>query len=272
MFLGMGIDGVLIALTCTIYVGAIFPFIYFARKNNKSYLHLVSPSIAFKNENPNSIALLIKASINGSSETVQDIAISLVSLLCIYQINVFYGDDGIVAYGVTEYAWLVFNSLFIGFSMATAPLMSYQQGAKNKLEMHSLFKNCIIIIVIFSVVSFAISQLCAEPLVILFVGYSKELVDFSIYVFRIYAISFMFFGISIYGSSLFTSLGNGLISALIAFLRTVVFEVIALIILPMIFAGDGIWYAAIFAEIMSAILTIIFIITKGKKYGILKKG
>lgn len=269
--LNCGLNGALIALVVTMYLGGIFPFLYFCRKNNKSYLRIVSPKKAFKNENPSSIKLIIKASINGSSETVQNVAIALVALLVVYQLNRMVGDWGIIAYSVIDYAWLVFNSILIGFSIAVAPLMSFQQGAKNTPEMHSLFKNCFIIICAMSVLTFAVSMIFTEGIVDIFVGYNAELAAYSTYAFRIYAISFLFCGVSIYGSSLFTSLENGLISALIAFIRTLLFETVLLIVFPIFFGANGIWWAPVAAEIMATILTISFIIIVGKRYGILGK-
>lgn len=118
--------------------------------------------------------------------------------------------------------------------------MSYQHGAKNKVEMRNLLKSCLTIIIIASVVSFILSELLAPLFAGIFVSYDAELAEYSVYAFRIYAISFLFAGISIYGSSLFTSLGDGLTSALIAFLRTLVFETIALLVLPEIVGADGI--------------------------------
>lgn len=262
----MGINGIIIATITTEYVSAIIPIWYFARKKNTSLLCLVSPKIAFKNENPSSVALIIKSSLNGSSEAVQEIAASLVILLCMFQINKFIGEDGLVAYGVIDYAWIVFNSFYLGFAVAVAPLMSYQQGAKNKAEMRNLLKCGLTIIAVASVVSFALSQVLAPAFTEIFIGYDAHLTEYSVYAFRIYAISFLFAGISIYGSSTFTSLGDGLTSALIAFLRTLVFETAALLILPEIIGADGIWFAIGCAEVLATIFTIIFLIVKWKKF------
>lgn len=270
-FMNMGINGILIATIFTEYLGAIIPFCYFLKKKNKSLLHLISPLKAFKNQNPRSCILLIRASINGSSEAVQEIATSLVVLLCMYQINRFIGEPGVVAYGVIGYAWIIFNAFYLGYSVAVAPLMSYQQGAKNKREMKSLYRCSMTIIVVAALLSFALAELCTPMVVGVFVGYDTELIDISVHAFRIYSISFAFAGFSIYGSSLFTSLGNGLISALIAFLRTLVFSTILLLVIPEIFGADGIWWAIVVAEILSTILTFIFIKVFGKKIGILKR-
>lgn len=269
MFLQMGINGVLIATVTSEFVAAIIPLLYFSRNNTKSLLHLVAPSLAFKNHNPSNLRLILKACINGSSEAIQEIAISLVVLFCMYQLNRFLGEPGIVAYGVIDYAWIIFNSFYLGYSIAVAPLMSYQQGAKNSKEMNSIFKNSATLILGASIIAFALSELLAVPFSGIFVGYDEELLNLSIHAFRIYSISFLFAGISIYASSLFTSLGNGIISALIAFLRTAVFETLALLILPEIFGSNGIWWAICLAEVLSAILAISFILSKGKRYKIL---
>lgn len=265
-FLKMGINGIIIATITAEYLSAIIPICYFSRKNNKSLLYFVSPKIAFKNENPSSVALIIKSSLNGSSEAVQEIAASLVILLCMFQVNRFIGEDGLVAYGIIDYAWIVFNAFYLGFSVAASPLMSYQQGASNKAEMRNLLKCGLTIIIIASIVSFLLSEILAPLFAGIFVSYDEHLAQYSVYAFRIYSISFLFAGISIYGSSVFTSLGDGLTSALIAFLRTLVFETAALIILPEIIGPNGIWYAIGFAEILATTLTIVFLLAKRKKF------
>ena len=264
--LNFGINGILIATITTEYVSAIIPICYFARKKNKSLLRFVGPKEAFKNQNPSSIALILKSCLNGSSEAVQEIAASLVILLCMFQINKFIGEDGLVAYGIIDYAWIVFNSFYLGFAVAVAPLMSYQQGADNRAEMKNLLKCGLTIIIIASIVSFALSILLAPVIAGVFVSYDPHLAEYSVYAFRIYSISFLFAGISIYGSSVFTSLGDGLTSALIAFLRTLVFEAAALLILPEIIGSDGIWFAIGFAEVLATILTIVFLCVKRKKF------
>lgn len=264
--MGMGINGILIATVASEFIGGIFPLIYFLNKKNKSLLHLVSPKIAFKNQNPSSLRLILKSALNGSSEAVQETASSLVVLLCMFQLNRYIGQDGLVAYGIIDYAWIVFNSFYLGFSVAVAPLMSYQQGANNKLEMRSLLKNSYIIIIIASVISFTLSFVFARQIASVFVDYDQSLLEYSTNAFRIYSIAFLFAGISIYGSSLFTSLGDGLISALIAFMRMFLFEVVALIVLPIFLGDTGIWYSIGSAEIFAAITTVIFVLAKRAKY------
>lgn len=264
--LGFGINGILIATIASEYISAIIPIVYFVNKKTKSLLHMVGIKEAFKNQNPSSVALILRSSLNGSSEAIQEIAASLVILLCMFQINRFIGEAGLVAYGIIDYAWIVFNSFYLGFSVAAAPLMSYQFGAQNKSEMRNLLKCGLIIIVIASIISFAVSEFLAPVIASIFVSYDAQLAEYSVYAFRIYAISFLFAGVSIYGSSLFTSLGDGLTSALIAFLRTIIFEAAALLILPEIIGSDGIWFAIGFAEVLATILTIIFICAKQKKF------
>lgn len=262
----MGIDGILIATITSELLSGFFPICYFSSKKSKGLLHLISPLKAFKNEKPSNLYLIGKATVNGSSQAIQEIAICLVELLVLYQLNRFYGQDGLITYGIIDYAWIIFNAFYLGFSMSVAPLMSYQQGAQNKAQMKTLFKNCLTIIIVASITSFALSEIFAYLFSGIFITDNLPLLEDSTHSVRVYAITILFAGISTYGASLFTSLGKGVIAAIISFIRTIIFEASALIIIPEVFGPEGIWWSISCAEILAASLTVIFLIAKLKNF------
>lgn len=252
-----GLVGAAVATSISQFVGGIIPLIYFSRKNS-SLLRLQKTSF-----DSNS---LIKACTNGSSELMSNISMSIVSMLYNAQLMSYAGEDGVAAYGVLMYVNLIFLSAFIGYSTGVAPIISYHYGAKNHNELKNLRKRSINIILIFSVSMLLLAELLATPLAKIFVSYDAALLEMTVNAFKIFSFSFLFAGMAIFGSSFFTALNDGLVSALISFLRTLVFQIAAVIIFPIIWGLNGIWISIVIAEIMAVIVTVIFLITKKKKY------
>lgn len=254
----MGIQGAALASIIGQIVGGIFPLIYFMKKNN-SLLRLKKfhfDSGAF-----------IKTCSNGSSELLSNISMSLVSMLYNSQLLRYAQEAGVSAYGVLMYVNMIFLAIFIGYSVGCAPIISYHYGAKNTDELKHLFKKSMLIISITSVFMLILAEGLQDPLARIFVSYNEDLLALTKRGFLIYSFSFLFCGINIFASSFFTALNNGLISALISFLRTVVFQVSAVLILPIILNGtDGIWLSIVVAEILSCIVSIICLIANKKKY------
>lgn len=252
-----GLAGAAAATAISQTVGGIIPLIYFSRPN-KSLLRLTKTKFDKK--------ALIKACTNGSSELMTNISMSIVNMLYNAQLMKYAGENGVAAYGVLMYVNMIFLAAFIGYSVGTAPIAGYHLGADNYDELKGLLKKSLSIIGIFSLCMLVLAEILAYPLANLFVGYDAELINLTIRGFRIFSFSFLFAGTSIYGSSFFTALNNGLISALISFLRTLVFQIAAVLILPAFLGIDGIWISIVAAEIMSMIITIIFIIKMRKRY------
>ena len=204
-------------------------------------------------------ASLLKACGNGSSELMSNISMSLVSMLYNIQLIRYAGEDGVAAYGVLMYVNLVFLAAFIGYSIGTAPVVGYHFGAGNLPDLNSLLKKSLILICVFSVSMFILAEGLAVPLSGIFVGYDPALLALTVKGFALYSFSFLFAGIAIYGSGFFTALNNGLISAVISFLRTLVFQTAAVLILPAIWGIDGIWISIVAAELAAAGVTMFFI-------------
>ena len=238
-------------------VGGIIPLIYFGRPNT-SLLRLTRTKFDGR--------ALLKACTNGSSELMSNISMSVVGMLYNIQLMKYAGEDGVAAYGVLMYVNMIFLAAFIGYSVGVAPVIGYHYGAGNHGELKGLLKKSLVLIGIFSVGMVALAEGLARPLALIFVGYDPELLDMTLRGFLVYSFSFLFAGLAIYGSSFFTALGNGLVSALISFLRTLVFQVAAVLIFPLIWGLDGIWFSIVAAELVAALVTVAFLAGKRKKY------
>ena len=253
-----GIIGAALATALSQTVGGIIPLIYFSRKNS-SLLRFTKTAFDGK--------ALLKTCTNGSSELMGNISMSIVSMLYNLQLLKYAGEDGVAAYGVLMYINFIFLAIFIGYSVGTAPIISYHFGAGNKDELKSLRKKSTVIILISSVVMLVLSEVLAYPLSYIFVSYDASLMEMTLRGFLIYSFSFLFAGFAIFGSGFFTALNDGLTSAVISFLRTLLFQVAAVLIMPILFDLDGIWASIVVAEVMAVIITVIFMIAKRKKYG-----
>ncbi len=255
--LPLGIVGAALATAISQVVGGIVPLIYFARENT-STLKLTKAKLHAKT--------LIDASVNGSSELLSNIAMSVVGMLYNVQLLRFAGEDGVAAYGVLMYVGMIFLAIFIGYSMGTAPIVSYHFGANNYDELKSLREKSIVIIGIASVIMLVLAESLAKPLSMIFSSYDKALLDMTVRAFFIYSFSFLFSGFGIWSSSFFTALNNGPVSALISFLRTLVFQVVAVLILPLFLGLDGIWLSIVLAEFLAVVVGFIYLVALKKKY------
>ena len=253
----LGIVGAALATAISQSIGGIIPLIYFARKN-PTPLRLTVPEFRAKT--------LLAACINGSSELLSNIAMSVLGMLYNVQLLKYAGEDGVAAYGVLMYVNMIFLAIFIGYSIGTAPIVSYHFGADNTDELKSLKRKSLIIIGVSSAVMFASAEALARPLSMIFAGYDAALLDMTVRAFLICSFSFCFSGFAIWSSSFFTALGNGVVSAIISFLRTLVFQMAAVLILPLILGLDGIWLSVVVAELLAFTLGFIFLFAFRKKY------
>ena len=252
-----GLSGAAAATAISQCIGGLVPVIYFLCPNS-SLLRLTKTSFDGR--------ALLTGCVNGSSELMSNISMSLVSMLYNVQLMKFAGEDGVAEYGVLMYVNMIFLAAFIGYSVGTAPVIGYNYGAKNSAELKNMFKKSLIIIATLSAAMFASAELFAVPLSKIFVGYDSALLEITKRGFIIYSFSFLFAGIAIYGSAFFTALNNGLVSALISFLRTLVLQVAAVLLLPAVWGVDGIWLSIVAAELLAAVITFCFLAAKRNKY------
>ena len=252
-----GLAGAAAASAFSQVLGGAFPLIYFSRKNN-SLLRLVKPVWDGR--------ALVKCCTNGSSEFMAEVAFSFVGIIFNVQLLKYAGEDGVAIYGVLMYVSLIFSAMFVGYSNGVAPVISYHYGARNYGELKNLRKRSLVILMITSVAMFALSEALSHPFSVLFLHGTKKLLQDTVHAFRIYSVAYLFTGIAVFSSSLFTALNNGQISALLSFLRTMVFELGAVLLFPLLFGVDGIWYSSVFAELMAAVVGGIVISVLRKKY------
>lgn len=257
-----GLAGAAAATALSQFVGGIIPLIYFGRRNT-SLLRLAKFRLAkcrFEG------SVLAKACANGASELMSSVSMSIVSMLYNVQLMKYVGEDGVAAYGVLMYVSMIFQAVFIGYSVGTSPVVGYHYGAQNQEELKSLLRKSACVTVVFSILMCLAGEFLGMPLSVLFVGYDEGLLEMTAHAFAIFSFSFLFSGIAILGSGFFTALGDGLTSALISFLRTLVFQIAAVLIFPVLWGLDGIWFSIVFAEIMAVAVTLVFLYAKRRRY------
>lgn len=252
-----GIEGAAAATVFSQIVGGLIPFIYFARKND-SLLRLVKTKIQLKP--------LGKACLNGSSEMLTNLSTSLVSIVYNFQLMKIAAENGVSAYGVIMYVSIIFMSFFFGYSIGVNPIIGYNYGAKNSAELKNVLKKSLVLTSIVSVTMVVAAVLLSGAISKIFVGYDAELHDMTSNALKLYSLSFLVCGFNIFSSAFFTGLNNGVVSAVISFTRTLVFQVAAVILLPMILGINGIWLSVAVAESLTLVLTVVFFVTNKKKY------
>lgn len=255
--LPFGLVGAAAATALSQCVGGVLPLLYFARPNT-SLLRLG------RTEWKSSV--LFKTCTNGSSELMSNISMSLVGMLYNAQLLHYAGEDGIAAYGVLMYVNMIFQAMFIGYSVGVAPVISYHYGAGHHGELRGLLRRSGGILTVFALCMFGAAQVLAGPLGRMFVGYDEALLALTLRAFSIFSFCFLFSGYAIFGSSFFTALNDGPVSAAISFLRTLVFQVACVLLFPLWWQVDGIWASIVAAEVMAVAVTLAFLRAKQKRY------
>lgn len=255
--LRFGVFGAALATGISQFVGSVIPIIYFAGgKNNVLKL----TKCRFNKD------IIIKTCINGSSEMVTNMSMSLVNILYNMQLMKYIGTNGVVAYGIIMYVGFIFVGTYMGYAVGSAPVISYHYGAGNKNELKNLFKRSLTIIIVSSVVMTLIAEIIAGYLAGIFVSYDNNLLELTTEAIRIYAVSYLISGVNIFASSFFTALNNGVVSAVISFMRMFVFQIVMILLLPVVLGISGIWTAVIAAEVLSVVISVMFLVKNRKKY------
>ena len=252
-----GLAGAAAATSLSVVVGGLGPLIYFARPND-SLLRLGRTGLTGH--------VLVRSCFNGSSEMMSTLSGSIVTTLYNYQLMRLVGEDGVAAYGVIQYVGFVFAAIFLGYSVGIAPVIGFHYGAGNDMELRSLFRKGVTLVVLAGGMMSCASWLASDLLTSLFVGYDPALRELTLQGLRIYAASFLFSGFNIFGSAFFTALGDGATSAVISFLRSLVFESSSVVLMSLLFGLDGLWSAIIVAELLAAAVTVLSFAVRGKKY------
>lgn len=255
--LSLGLAGAAWATVISQIVGGVIPLVYFLLPNS-SLLRIGKTNFYGK--------VFLNACTNGSSELVSNISASIVSILYNKKLMEYAGQDGVSAYGVFMYVSFVFVAIFIGYAIGSAPIVSYHYGAKNYDELKNLFRKGVTVNAFFGVIMLILGEITAVPLGKLFVGYDPVLLEMTCRCFYIGSICYLFAGTNIFASSFFTALNNGLVSAVISFMRTLVFQVSTVLLLPLIWKLDGVWMSITAADILAFCVTLFFLVKLRKKY------
>ena len=253
-----GVVGAALATATSQVVGAVVPVAYFAGKND-SLLKLGKTKWCGK--------AIAKTITNGSSELLTNVSMSVVNILYNAQLLRYIGENGVAAYGAIMYVNFIFIAIFLGYSMGSAPLFGFNFGAQNKKELKNLFKKSFVVIAVLGATLFGVAFVSSGILSQIFVGYDAELFELTKHAFRIYALSFLFNGFNIFASAFFTALNNGLVSAILSFLRMFLFQVVCVFALPALFGIEGIWFSVSVAELLCLFVSVVFIFKNKNKYG-----
>lgn len=254
---GWGVAGAAIATGISQVVGGVLPLVYFLRPNS-SLLRMTKTTLELRP--------ILQASGNGASELVSNVTASVVGMLYNFQLLRLSGQNGVAAYGVLMYVEFIFAAVFIGYAIGCAPIISYHFGADNHGELKNLLKKSVLLMGVGGLLMVGAAQALAVPMARLFVGYDDVLCQMTVHAFRISTVAFALVGFNIFNSSFFTALNDGMVSAIISFLRTFVFKLSAVLLLPMIWELDGIWWAGVAAEICAFGVGLAFLLGKRKKY------
>ncbi len=258
LFIGVfrwGVAGA--ALATGLSQGGVLPLFYFLRPNT-SLLRLRKTRLEAR--------VLLRACANGSSELMSNISGSLVGMLYNFQLLRFAGEDGVAVYGVLMYVSFIFVAVFIGFTVASTPAVGFHHGAGNHAELKSLLKKSVVLMFAGGLLMMVLAWVLARPLAQIFVGYDQELAEMTRHAFGVFSWSFLLAGFNIFVSSFFTALNNGGVSAAISFLRSLVFQILCVLALPMLLGLDGIWWSVTVADVFACVISVIFLMAKRKKY------
>lgn len=256
---GWGLTGAAVATTISLTVGGLYPMAFFASGRNRSHLRYIH----FDSIDWRSIG---KTCTNGMSEYVGNIALSIVSIGYNFQLMKYAGEIGVSAYGIIMYVGFIMAAVFIGYNLCVSQVVAFNYGAGNREELRSLIRKSLGIIGVAGVLLTCLAEVSAPVVSGLFVGYDPELQAFTVRALRIYMLCFLLSGFNMFCSAWFTALNNGLVSAVAAFARTIVFELAAVFVLPVFFGIDGIWMAVDVAEVLAFILSVVLFLCYRDRY------
>lgn len=254
---GWGLAGAAFATGIGQVVGGILPLFYFAGKND-SLLKLTKAKLEWK--------IILKTFGNGSSEMVTNLSASMINILYNFQLMKLAGENGIAAYGIIMYVNFAFMAIYLGYAIGSSPVVGYHYGAGNHEELKNLRRKSMVLMGGAGILMTVLAEILTVPLVTIFANYDAELFTMTCHGFRLYALAFLAMGLNVWGSAFFTALGNGLISAAISFLRTLLFQIAMVLFLPLLLGIDGIWLAIGAAELLALMVTAAFLIANRKKY------
>ncbi len=254
--LDMGILGAALGTGVGYCISTVAGLVLFSQR--KGTLHFSKPRITLRE--------LGLCCYNGSSEMVTQLATAITMFILNITMMRYAGADGVAAATIVGNTQYLFTTLVLGFSMGVAPIISYQFGAQNRSELRRIIKLCLFYVVAISVVLFVVCGVTASLITGLYTEKGSEAYDIAVNGFRIFTFSFLFSGIAVFTSAMFTALSNGKISAILSFVRTFALLTVFLLVLPQILGVNGIWLATPLADFIGALLAISLLAASRKKY------
>ena len=254
-----GLAGAALATGLSQTVGAVIPMVFFLNRENGSALHF--------SFTPMEAQPLLQACGNGASELMSNISGSIAAMVYNFQLLKFLGEDGVSAYGVIMYVGFIFVAIFVGYSIGSAPIISFHFGAENREELKNMFRKSYLLMAVWGIAMALAAYLLAGPLAKLFVGYDRELCELTTHAMGLYCLAFLFTGANIFTSSLFTALNDGTVSALVSFARSMVLQIATVLLLPGLMGPDGLWLAALATDTCALVMDICVLAGNRKKYG-----
>ncbi len=254
-----GLAGAAAASMLACCVGGFYPLWYFSSRRNRSSLRMVPARFEKK--------ALSRACSNGLSEYVGNISFNILAICYNLQLLKMMGENGVAAYSVLLYYGYIFAAVFIGYNIAVTPVIGYNYGSENTDELRSLLRHSVVLLLSMGFLMTLVSELSAGPAARLFVGYDPELTELTRHAIRLYMLSFFIAGINLFTSAWFTGLGNGKVSAIVSFIRNLVFELGFVFLLPLVLGADGIWLAVDAADLCCLVLCVTLIRRYRKSYG-----
>lgn len=255
--LKMGVAGAAIATGIGHIVVSVCGAVFFAFAKNNS-VRFFKPDF--------NIGIIIRAMLNGSSEMVTNTATAVTTFLFNYMFLKYYGEDGVAAITIVMYFQFVFTAIFFGYANGVAPVISFKYGMQDIDQLKSIYRHSMTFIIVCSIGMFVLSIVSIGSVLKFFTSPDSGVYSLTLHGFRIFATSFIIMGVSIFASSMFTAFSDGLVSAVISFARTFIFLVGTILILPVFFGGEGVWFAIPVAELLGLFVSIFFLISKHKKY------
>ena len=254
-----GLAGAALATGLSQTVGAVIPMVFFLNRENGSALHF---SFTPMEAHP-----LLQACGNGASELMSNISGSIAAMVYNFQLLKFLGEDGVSAYGVIMYVGFIFEAIFVGYSIGSAPIISFHFGAENREELKNMFRKSYLLMAVWGIAMALAAYLLAGPLAKLFVGYDRQLCELTVHAMGLHCLAFLFTGANIFTSSLFTALNDGTVSAAVSFARSMVLQIATVLLLPGLMGPDGLWLAALATDTCALVIDICVLGGNRKKYG-----
>ena len=254
-----GLAGAALATGLSQTVGAVIPMVFFLNRENGSALHF--------SFTPMEAQPLLQACGNGASELMSNISGSIAAMVYNFQLLKFLGEDGVSAYGVIMYVGFIFVAIFVGYSIGSAPIISFHFGAENREELKNMFRKSYLLMAVWGIAMALAAYLLAGPLAKLFVGYDRELCELTTHAMGLHCLAFLFTGANIFTSSLFTALNDGTVSAAVSFARSMVLQIATVLLLPGLMGPDGLWLAALATDTCALVMDICVLAGNRKKYG-----